>query len=84
MESRTSVIMLCIALVFWMVDGGDKSEEYVSIGGNTYDGAGEVSEQHPVVLVGSTVNLGEVCLEVRHNGVVLVGTVTVRGDATRT
>lgn len=49
---------------------------------STYDCASEVSEQHSVVLVSSTVNLSEVRLEVRYDGVVLVGTVSVRGDAT--
>ncbi len=40
-----------------------------------------MSEQHPVVLVRSAVDLGEVCLEVRYDGVVLIGTVAVGGDA---
>ena len=47
----------------------------------TYNNAGEMGEQHPVALVIATVNLSEVCLEVRYYCIVLICPIAIGGDA---
>ncbi len=77
-ESRTSVMMLCIALVSCE---SVNAQNHIVAGTRTYNNAGKMSKEDSAVLVVPAMNLREMCLEIRHDSIILVRAVAIRGDA---